>query len=355
METVHLDRKPILYILISALLFGLSSPLAKLLLKDISPITLAGLLYLGAVLGLFLYSLITNKISSTVKAMRLERRDLPWLIGAIIAGGVIAPISQMIGLNLISGFSVSLLLNMEGVTTAIIAVFFFRENTGKRLWFALLCMTVAGVLLTWDSNQSKFNIVGPLLILLAVVCWGIDNNLTRQIADKNPIQITYIKGLVGGLISICVALILGKKIPSDVTLIFALLLGAFSYGISLVFFIKALAGLGSSRTGAFFSLGPFVGAIASIVILKDWIGWMMFPALVFMALGTWLISNERHEHIHTHPAVTHTHMHVHDDMHHLHTHPFAVQGSHSHEHTHLELHHVHTHWPDIQHRHLHEH
>ena len=244
---------------------------------------------------------------------------------------------------------------MEGVATAIIAVFFFRENTGKRLWFALLCMTVAGVLLTWDSNQSKFNIVGPLLILLAVVCWGIDNNLTRQIADKNPIQITYIKGLVGGLISICAALILGKKIPSDVTLIFALLLGAFSYGISLVFFIKALAGLGSSRTGAFFSLGPFVGAIASIVILKDWIGWMMFPALVFMALGTWLISSERHEHIHTHPAVTHTHMHVHDDMHHLHTHPFAVQGSHSHEHTHLELHHVHTHWPDIQHRHLHEH
>ena len=185
-----MDKKPILYILISASLFGLSSPLAKLLLKDISPITLAGLLYLGAFLGLFLYSLITKKTSVAAKPQKLEKHDLPWLIGAVITGGVIAPISQMIGLNLISGFSVSLLLNMEGVATAIIAIFFFRENTGKRLWFALLCMTVAGILLSWNPDQRKFNIAGPLLILLAVVCWGIDNNLTRQISDKNPVQIT---------------------------------------------------------------------------------------------------------------------------------------------------------------------
>ena len=267
-----MDKKPILYILISASLFGLSSPLAKLLLKDISPITLAGLLYLGAFLGLFLYSLVAKKKSSGSKIQQLGKRDLPWLLGAILAGGVIAPISQMIGLNLISGFSVSLLLNMEGVATAIIAVFFFRENTGKRLWFALLCMTVAGIFLSWNPEQSNFNIAGPLLILLAVVCWGIDNNLTRQISDRNPVQITYIKGLVGGLISISVALILGKPLSWDYRFPLALLLGAFSYGISLVFFIKALSGLGSSRTGAFFSLGPFVGAIASIIILRDWMG-----------------------------------------------------------------------------------
>ena len=210
-----MNKKPILYILISASLFGLSSPLAKLLLKDISPITLAGLLYLGAFLGLFLYSLVAKKKSSGSKIQQLGKRDLPWLLGAILAGGVIAPISQMIGLNLISGFSVSLLLNMEGVATAIIAVFFFRENTGKRLWFALLCMTVAGIFLSWNPEQSNFNIAGPLLILLAVVCWGIDNNLTRQISDRNPEQITYIKGLVGGLISISVALILGKPLSWD--------------------------------------------------------------------------------------------------------------------------------------------
>jgi hypothetical protein len=132
----------------------------------------------------------------------------------------------MIGLNFISGFSVSLLLNMEGLATAIIAVFFFRENTGKRLWFSLLCMTVAGVFLSWNPNQSKFNVAGPLLILLAAVCWGIDNNLTRQISDKNPVQITYIKGLVGGLISLLAVLILGKSLSWDYGLPLALMLGA---------------------------------------------------------------------------------------------------------------------------------
>jgi len=350
-----LNKKPILYILISASLFGLSSPLAKLLLKDISPITLAGLLYLGAFLGLFLYSLITTKFSAPVKAESLEGHDLPWLIGAILAGGVIAPISQMIGLNLISGFSVSLLLNMEGVATSIIAVLFFRENTGKRLWFALLCMTVAGIFLSWNPDWSKFNIAGPLLILLAVVCWGIDNNLTRQISHKNPVQITYIKGLVGGLISISVAIILGKPLSWDYRLPLALLLGAMSYGISLVFFIKALAGLGSSRTGAFFSLGPFVGAVASVIILRDWLGWVMFPAIVLMGVGAWLISSEKHEHLHTHSAVTHVHMHAHDDLHHLHKHPEGTTEPHSHEHIHEELRHIHAHWPDKQHRHLHEH
>jgi drug/metabolite transporter (DMT)-like permease len=259
----------------------------------------------------------------------------------------------MVGLNLISGFSVSLLLNLEGVATAIIAVFFFRENAGKRLWFALLFMTVAGVLLSWNPGQSKFSIVGPLLIVLAVVCWGIDNNLTRQISDKNPIQITYIKGLVGGVVSISIALILGKTVPLDFTLLWALLLGAFSYGISLVLFIKALQGLGSSRTGAFFSLGPFVGAIASVIILREWLGWVMFPALVLMVLGTWLIVNERHEHAHTHAAVTHTHMHRHDDLHHLHVHLEGIQEPHSHEHLHPEINHTHAHWPDTLHRHEH--
>jgi drug/metabolite transporter (DMT)-like permease len=312
-------------------------------------------LYLGAFLGLFLFSLITTKFSAPVKAESLEGHDLPWLIGAILTGGVIAPISQMIGLNLISGFSVSLLLNMEGVATAIIAVLFFRENTGKRLWFALLCMTVAGIFLSWNPDRSKFNIAGPLLILLAVVCWGIDNNLTRQISDKNPIQITYIKGLFGGVISISVALLLGKPLSWDYRLPLALLLGAMSYGISLVFFIKALAGLGSSRTGAFFSLGPFVGAVASVIILRDWLGWVMFPAIVLMGVGAWLISSEKHKHLHTHPAVTHVHMHKHDEMHHLHKHPEGTPEPHSHEHIHEELCHIHAHWPDTQHRHLHEH
>ena len=348
-----MDKKPFLYIFISAALFGVSSPVAKLLLKDISPIALAGLLYLGAFLGLFLYSLLTSRITPVTEGEKLRKKDFHWLAGAIAAGGVMAPICQMLGLNLISGFSVSLLLNLEGVTTAVIAVLFFRENSGRRLWLAVLCMTAAGVFLSWSPEQGTFNVVGPLLILLAVVSWGIDNNLTRRISDKSPIQITYIKGLVGGIISLSVALVLGKAITFDIAILFALLLGSLSYGLSLVFFIKALKGLGSSRTGAFFSLGPFIGALVSIVVLRDWVGWIMVPAFLLMALGIWLIVGERHAHAHVHAAVTHTHSHKHDDMHHLHWHPEPIKGLHSHEHVHAELSHVHSHWPDIDHRHAH--
>jgi drug/metabolite transporter (DMT)-like permease len=346
------SRKPFIYILISAALFGISSPIAKLLLKDIAPIVLAGLLYLGAFLGLFLYSLLTTRNSSQGEAEKLRKKDLPWLLGAVIAGGVIAPISQMLGLNLITGFSVSLLLNFEGVSTAIIAVLFFRENAGRRVWLALLCMTAAGVFLSWSPEQGKFNIIGPLFILLAVVSWGIDNNLTRQISEKSPIQITYIKGLVGGIVSISVALILGMNVPWGLSLLFALLLGSMSYGLSLVFFIKALKGLGSSRTGAFFSLGPFIGALASVIVLKEWVGWIMFPALLFMVSGVWLVVSEKHGHTDTHTAITHAHTHKHNDLHHLHKHPDSV-GEHTHEHSHQEFNHSHAHWPDSQHRHAH--
>jgi len=348
-----LDRKPLVYILISASLFGISSPLAKLLLRDISPIAMAGLLYLGAFLGLYFYSLMAPKKHSPAQAARLRKSDLPWLFGAILAGGVIAPISQMLGLNLSTGFSTSLLLNLEGVTTAVIAVFIFGENAGKRLWLAMLCMTLAGVLLSWNPGQSSFNPGGPLLILLAVTCWGIDNNLTRQLSGRNPIQITYLKGLIGGTTSLTVALVLGMKIPLDFMLIAALILGAFSYGISLVFFIKALRHMGSSRTGAFFSLGPFFGALVSLLILRESVGWVMIPAAILMAGGVWIISGERHEHPHVHLTTEHSHSHKHDDLHHLHPHPEKTSEPHAHEHVHEEFVHSHAHWPDTGHRHEH--
>ena len=351
-----MDKNPLIFIVISASLFGISPPLAKLLVEDIPPVALAGLLYLGAFAGLSLYS-IGKRIIMTdpdKKAAPLERKDLPWLAGAVLVGGIIGPISMMTGLALVSGFSASLLLNLEGLATAMIAIFFFKENAGKRLWPALVCMTIAGILLTWDPSQGKFNIVGPLLIIFAVVCWGMDNNLTRNISHKDPIQIAKIKGFVAGTTSLSLALILGMKISLDLTVAFALLLGSFSYGISLVFFIKALEGLGSSRTGAFFSFAPFIGAITSLIILKEWIGWVMFPAAGFMIIGIWLISSEKHSHYHMHKQITHTHSHVHNDMHHLHKHSGAFHEPHTHEHTHVEIAHTHVHWPDTHHRHEHK-
>lgn len=350
-----MDKKPLFYAIFAAVLFGLSSPLAKLLMEDIPPVAMAGLLYLGTFLGLFLYSLAASKKKFTLenKSSRLEKKDLPWLLGSTVAGGIIAPVSLMMGLNLISGFSASLLLNMEGLFTAIIAVVIFKENAGRNLWLALVCMTAAGVFLSWDTSQSKFNVIGPLLIFLATFSWGIDNNLTRQISEKNPVQITTIKGLLAGIVTTSIAVALGMKIPFDITLLYILLLGAFSYGVSMVLLIKALMGLGASRAGMFFSMGPFAGALVSLIIFKNWNEWIILPALLLMAAGIWFIFHERHIHAHLHPATTHTHPHRHDDLHHTHEHRPPVKGAHIHEHTHVEIIHTHAHWPDTSHRHAH--
>lgn len=353
-EEKELNKQPLLYIFLSAALFGVSTPFAKLLVKNIPPVALAGLLYLGAFLGLALYSVVTRIVSSEkISGADLKKEDLPWLCGAVLSGGVLAPIALMFGLSRISGFTASLLLNLEGIFTAIIAVFFFKEKAGKRLWLALLCMTAAGIFLTWDSGRGRFNFLGPLLVTISMICWGIDNNLTRNISERNPIQIACIKGLVAGVISICLAYALGMGIRWDLSFLYALLLGSFSYGLSLVLFIKALEGLGSFRTGVFFSLAPFVGAIISLILLREWIGWVMFPSVVLTITGVWLISTEKHYHAHLHQETIHTHLHNHHDLHHTHKHEGIVHEPHIHEHRHAEVYHTHSHWPDTHHRHEH--
>jgi drug/metabolite transporter (DMT)-like permease len=347
-------RKPLLSILLSASLFGLSPPLAKLLVEDISPVALAGLLYLGSFAGLTIYRVVRRASRFTVKkAAPLETKDIPWLFGAILSGGILGPICLMMGLRFISGFSASLLLNLEGLATALIAVLIFKENTGKRFWLALTCMTLAGVILSWNPELGRFTLKGPLLVTAAMVCWGLDNNLTCNISDKDPIQITQIKGFFAGGTCLFLAVLLKMTIPLEMSLLLALLLGSFSYGLSLVLFIKALKGLGSSRTGAFFSLAPFVGAVFSVIVLREWLGWVMFPAAGLMIIGVYLIWLERHSHRHFHARQTHAHSHSHDDGHHLHSHPARIEEPHAHEHTHHETEHIHGHWPDTHHRHQH--
>ncbi len=348
-----MDRKPLLLVLASAALFGVSTPLAKVLLENIDPIVLAAYLYLGAFLGLAIFTALRNLVQGKTKATPLEKEDVPWLSGAIIAGGVLGPISLMFGLRYVSGFATSLLLNLEGVATALIAFLIFKENAGKRVWIALIFMTVAGVLLSYDPQESSFVIIGPLLIAFAMICWGIDNNLTRHISEKNPVHISALKGIVAGSISLSVAFLLGKNIILDLSALYALTVGAFSYGISLVLFIKALKGLGSFRTGMFYSFGPFIGAIVSLVLLKEWIGWVMFPATALMAIGVYMVVTDKHHHPHGHEGLTHAHAHTHDDQHHLHEHAEEVSGEHNHPHTHEIEDHEHLHWPDSHHRHDH--
>ena len=350
-----LDKRPLICILISAILFGVSPPLAKLLVRELPPIALAGFLYLGAFAGLSLYGLGRRLLSAReVPGTALKREDLPWLAGAILSGGIIAPICLMSGLSRISGFTASLLLNLEGVFTAVIAVVIFGESAGRRLWLALASMTLAGIFLTWDPGQGRFSLLGPLLVTVSMIGWGIDNNLTRHISARDPVQITRIKGLAAGVVSLSVAPLFGAGFRWEVSVLYALALGALSYGISLVFFIKALEGMGSFRTGLFFSLAPFIGALTSLVLLGEWIGWVMFPALAFTVAGIWLISTERHSHVHFHEAVSHTHLHSHHDRHHGHDHPGSFAEPHVHEHRHAGESHVHDHWPDAHHRHTHE-
>lgn len=350
----ELDKQPLIYIFVSAALFGISPPLAKLLVKDIPPVALAGFLYLGAFAGLYLYSILRRiAFPESDREANLKKSDLPWLLGAVLSGGIIAPICLMFGLSRISGFTASLLLNLEGIFTAVIAVIVFKETAGKKLWFALICMTAAGVFLAWDPSRGKFNVLGPLLVTLSMLCWGIDNNLTRNISTRNPIQITCIKGLVSGLASLLLAYVLGMDIKWDSSIVYGLLLGSFSYGISLVLFIKALEGLGSFRAGIFFSLAPFIGAVTSLLLLQEWIGWVMFPAILLTMAGFWLISSENHLHPHSHRKTTHAHLHNHRDMHHVHEHADWVHKSHVHEHRHAEENHAHSHWPDSHHRHEH--
>ncbi len=349
-------KQPLLYILVSAAFFGISPPFAKLLVSGIPPIALAGLLYSGAFLGLslFYFGIKAWTAAPESQGTSLNKKDIPWLATATIFGGIIAPISLMYGLRLTSGVATSLLLNLEGVATALIAVLFFKENAGRRLWLALACMTSAGVFLAWDPVQGDFNLAGPLLIVLSMVCWGIDNNATRHISARDPIQIALIKGLVSGAASLSLAWLLGMEIPWSGRTALAILLGALSYGVSLVFFIKALAGLGSFRTGLFFSLGPFIGAIASLALLQEWIGWVIFPAAGLMIAGLWLMIEEKHAHLHTHEAITHTHAHRHDDLHHGHDHVDAPAEAHIHPHAHGLETHSHAHWPDTHHRHGHD-
>jgi drug/metabolite transporter (DMT)-like permease len=353
-----MNLKPVVSVLLSAALFGVSTPLAKLLLGDVRPLALAGLLYLGVFLGLGGYSVARRAVSPQGGSARggearLEKKDLPWLAGAVLAGGIIGPICLMEGLSRTSGFSASLLLNFEGLATALVAVFLFRENAGRRTWLALAMMTAAGVLLSWNPGQGRFDLTGPVLVLLAMIGWGLDNNLTRQISDKDPVEIARVKGLAAGAVSTAAAFILGQGYRLGPAVAYGLLIGAVCYGLSLVLFIRALKGLGAFRTGAFFSLAPFAGSVASLVILKESVGWTFAAAALMMIAGVALIVGEKHSHSHRHLRSVHAHSHAHGDLHHFHLHTGEVREPHTHEHFHEGIEHVHGHWPDTHHRHGH--
>lgn len=336
----------------AAILFGGSTPFAKQLVGDVSPLLLAGLLYLGSGIGLVIARLIKDK---HWHSSGLLKKEWPWLIGAIGFGGVLAPILLMVGLVQTSAATASLLLNLEAVLTAVLAWVFFKESTDCRIIFGMLLIVAGGVVLTWTSQLTSQKWLGILAITCACLCWAIDNNLTRRISSGDALFIAGTKGLVSGIVNVSLALAIGLTFPVWSTMSYALLVGFLGYGVSLVLFVLSLRGLGTARTGAYFSTAPFIGAAIAILFFHEPTSMLFWVAAVLMGLGVWIHLTENHDHIHTHESLLHSHRHTHDehDEHHQHQHDFHWDGKepHTHPHQHELLTHSHHHYPDIHHRH----
>jgi drug/metabolite transporter (DMT)-like permease len=342
--------------ILAAVLFGASTPVSKLLVGRISPLLLAGILYLGSGVGLAVWiGLRSLWLKSKDRETRLRREDLPWLGAAVLAGGIVAPVLLMLGLALTPASAASLLLNLEGVLTALIAWFVFKENFDRRILLGMAAILLGGVLLSWQSRPEFGLPWGSLGIAAACLCWAIDNNLTRKISTADPMHVAAIKGLVAGTVNVGLALAVGVPFPTVPEMAAAGTLGFLSYGVSLTCFVLALRHIGTARTGAYFSTAPFIGAVLSLLLLHERPLPFFWLAGVLMIVGVWLHLTERHAHPHRHEAMTHEHLHWHDE-HHQHVHePTDPPGEpHSHVHHHSELIHFHPHYPDIHHRHGHE-
>lgn len=352
--TVDSRRYAIGCALASAALFGASTPFAKLLLGEVSPWLLAAVLYLGSGLGLAAWLALRALGSRAERIPPLARSDWPWLAGAIVAGGVGGPVLLMFGLALTDAGTSALLLNLEAVLTAAIAWTAFRENVDRRVFLGMLAIVAGGVLLAWEQAPRAGNLAGPLLVAAACLAWAIDNNLTRKVSGGDAVLIASLKGLVAGGVNLVLALAAGSALPAAGAIAAAGLLGLLGYGVSLVLFILALRGLGTARTGAYFSVAPFFGAALAVVLLGERPTELFWIAAALMASGVWLHFTERHAHLHAHEAIEHAHEHVHD-AHHRHAHDFPWNGRepHAHLHRHEPLLHSHPHYPDLHHRHPH--
>ena len=358
MTTTRIATRPRLSIaaaLGAAALFGLSVPAGKALLTVTDPWLLAGLLYLGSGVSLGAYRLAQRfLLGGRAGEARLGRSEWPWLAAAIVTGGVIAPVLLMFGLSRAAAAEAALMLNLEGVLTAVVAWVVFREHVNRRIAGGMVAIAAGAMVLAWNPTEAVRLSGGAVLIAGACLGWAIDNNLTRKVSASDPLQIAAMKGLVAGGVNIGIALSLGASIPNPTTVGLAALLGLLSYGVSLILFVLALRDLGAGRTSAYFSTAPFVGALIGVLLLGEPVTGRLGVAAGLMMMGVWLHVSERHEHEHVHELLEHEHRHEHD-AHHRHGHDSSAPPGepHSHRHVHERLLHSHPHYPDIHHRHGH--
>jgi drug/metabolite transporter (DMT)-like permease len=333
----------------AALLFGAGTPAAKLLLGPVSPWLLAGLLYLGSGLGLAALRLLQR-----ANPVRLTLSELGWLIGAIVSGGVVGPVLLMWGLANMPASGASLLLNAEGVFTALLAWFVFRENFDRRIALGMALIVAGAVVLTWPGDAGFGVALPELAVLGACLAWAIDNNLTRKVSLADATFVAMVKGLTAGVVNTGLALLAGGTLPGTKILIAAGAIGFLGYGVSLALFVVALRHLGTARTGAYFSTAPFAGALIAIPLLSEPVTLQLTVAGVLMGIGVLLHLSERHDHGHTHASLEHEHVHEHDEHHqHPHTKTQSADIPHQHPHVHEPLAHSHPHFPDAHHRHRH--
>ena len=341
----------LLQALLAAVFFGASAPLSKLLLGDVPPVLMAAFLYLGSGTGLALTKLIQSGRSGPQREASLRRADLPWLAGAILSGGVAAPIVLMFSLENTPASTASLLLSFEGVATTLIALLVFKESIGRRAWAAILSITLASVFLSVNFSSGWGLSLGALGILLACILWGVDNNFTRNISGKDPLQIVAWKGLLAGTFSLLLAVFLGNQFPPLLSILAILLIGWVCYGLSTMLFIQSMRGLGAARTSALYGTAPLAGVILSIFIFGELPSVFFIFAALLMVVGALMLVNEKHQHFHLHSAQVHEHSHDHVDSEHGHD---SQPGTHAHDHEHPEQQHEHDHLPDIHHRHEHK-
>ncbi len=337
--------------LLSAVLFGASAPSAKLLLGMVSPQLLAGLLYLGAGVGLAVVHGGRAALGVPASEAPLRRHDWPWLSTVVLSGGLAGPLLLMLGLSHTSAATGSLLLNLEGLATMLIAWVVFRENVDRRLMLGAFAILAGAAVMSWNGGGVRFD-AGAALIAAACLAWGIDNNLTRKLSSADPVVIATIKGVSAGSVNVALALWFGATMPPVATIAATAVVGFLGVGVSLVLFMLALRHLGAARTGAYFSLAPFIGAVIAVALLHEPMTIQLVVAGLLMGVGLWLHLAERHEHEHHHEAMEHEHVHVHDE-HHQHHHDGPVTEPHSHWHRHDPLRHTHPHYPDLHHQHGH--
>lgn len=325
----------IFYAVLAAVFYAINMPFSKLLLDYVPSTIMAGLLYLGAGAGVGIMFLFHLK--KTDRETLLSKKDFPYTCGMILLD-ILAPIFLMYGLLHTTSANASLLNNFEIVATAVIALFIFKEYVSKRLWIAILFVTAASVILSFeDISGLKFS-WGSAFVLLAAICWGFENNCTRNISQKNTYEIVTIKGICSGFGSLMIGLIMGERLPDGMFILLVLLLGYVAYGLSIFFYIKAQKDLGAAKTSAYYAIAPFVGAFLSFVILKEVLSAQYIIALLFMLAGSAIATIDtlllRHQHMHTH-TITHTH----DGT----THTHEITHSHAHNHLTRENRHSHTH------------